>query len=135
MYQLVLVIHVIVAIVLIGLILLQRGKGADVGAAFGAGGGASQTVFGSQGSGSFLLRVTTVLGAVFFATSLGLGYIAAQHYKHGQQVKMPAPIETPVNKSPAEQKDSLSVPLSVLNSADKAQKQDSNKPVIPKTGS
>lgn len=98
MYQLVLIIHVMVAIILIGLVLLQRGKGADVGAAFGA--GASQTVFGSQGAGSFLLRITTLLAGVFFATSLALGYIAAQQHKQVQEVKLPvsAPVEEPEKK-------------------------------------
>ncbi len=54
MYQIVLMIHVLVAVVLIGLVLIQHGKGADIGAAFGA--GASNTVFGSQGTGSFFLK-------------------------------------------------------------------------------
>jgi len=81
MYQIVLFFHVLVAIALIVLVLVQRGKGASMGAAFGA--GASQTVFGSQGSGSFLLKLTGVLGAIFFATTLGLGYIASQQQTQG----------------------------------------------------
>lgn len=91
MYQLVLVIHVIVAIVLIALVLLQRGKGANMGAAFGA--GASQTVFGSSGAGSFLLRLTTSLAVIFFATSLTLGYIASKHFKQADQVSVPVKID------------------------------------------
>ena len=59
----VLVVHVLVSVALVGLVLLQQGKGADAGAAFG--GGASQTVFGSQGSGSFLTRFTAFLAFVF----------------------------------------------------------------------
>ncbi len=76
MEEIVLVIHVIVALAIIGLILVQQGKGAEMGASFG--GGASQTFFGSQGSGSFLTRFTAILVAVFFVTSLSLGYITAK---------------------------------------------------------
>ena len=71
-----LVIQVFVAVTLIGFILIQHGKGADAGAAFGS--GASSTVFGSQGSGNFLTRVTTVLAAAFLLNSLALGYLATQ---------------------------------------------------------
>ena len=74
-----LVVHVLVAVSVIGLILLQQGKGADAGAAFGS--GASGTVFGSQGSGTFLSRTTGILAAVFFATSLGLAYLANEGAK------------------------------------------------------
>jgi len=76
MYIGVLLVHVVIAIALVVLVLLQQGKGADAGASFG--GGASQTVFGSQGSGSFLAKLTGVLAAVFFATSLGLAYLVSQ---------------------------------------------------------
>ncbi|RRJ83349.1 preprotein translocase subunit SecG [Aestuariirhabdus litorea] len=70
----ILIVHVLVALAVIGLVLLQQGKGADAGASFG--GGASQTVFGSQGSGSFLGRVTAALATAFFVTSLALAVIA-----------------------------------------------------------
>lgn len=70
-----LVVQVFVALTLIGFILIQHGKGADAGAAFGS--GASGTVFGSQGSGNFFTKVTTILAAVFLANSLALGYLAA----------------------------------------------------------
>ena len=69
-----LVVHVLIAVGIVGLILLQQGKGADAGAAFG--GGASSTVFGSQGSGTFLSRATAILAALFFVTSLWLAYLA-----------------------------------------------------------
>ena len=72
----ILMIHVVIAIALVVLILLQQGKGAEAGAAFG--GGASQTVFGSRGSGSFLSRTTALLAVAFFATSLTLAYFASQ---------------------------------------------------------
>ena len=69
-------VHLLLAVGLIGLILIQHGKGADAGAAFGS--GASSTVFGAQGSGSFLTRTTAVLATLFFATSLALAYFAMQ---------------------------------------------------------
>jgi preprotein translocase subunit SecG len=72
----VLVAHVGIALLIIGLVLLQRGKGADAGTGFGA--GASGTVFGARGSATFFSRMTGVLAAVFFATSLGLAYLATQ---------------------------------------------------------
>lgn len=71
----VLIVHVVLALSVIGLVLLQHGKGADAGAAFGS--GASSTVFGARGSGSFLTRMTTLCAALFFATSLGLAVMAA----------------------------------------------------------
>ena len=70
----VLTVHVIVAIGIIGLVLLQHGKGADVGAAFGS--GSSGSLFGSTGSANFLSRATSLLAVIFFLTSLGLTYLA-----------------------------------------------------------
>lgn len=72
----VLIAHTLIAIGIIALVLLQRGKGADAGAAFGA--GASGTVFGSRGSGSFFSRATAILATAFFASSLTLAYLSAQ---------------------------------------------------------
>ena len=89
MQQIILMVHVLVSLALIGLVLIQHGKGADMGAALGA--GASQTVFGSQGSTSFLMKITAILAAVFFATSLTLGYMATQDYKNAKQVVIQAP--------------------------------------------
>lgn len=74
METLVVVVHVIVAVAIVGLVLLQQGKGADAGASFGA--GASQTVFGASGSGNFLVRATTVAATIFFVTSLALAIFA-----------------------------------------------------------
>ena len=74
MESVVLVVHVLVAVAMIGLILLQQGKGAEMGASFGA--GASQTVFGAAGSVGFLTKLTAILAAVFFVTSLGLAVYA-----------------------------------------------------------
>lgn len=73
LFAIVLSVHVIVAALMIGLILIQHGKGADAGAAFGS--GASGTVFGSKGSGSFLTRSTAMLATAFFITSLSLAYL------------------------------------------------------------
>ena len=68
--------QVFLSLGLIGLVLIQHGKGADAGAAFGS--GASQTVFGSQGSGSFLTRITAIVATLFFLTSMALAYYATQ---------------------------------------------------------
>lgn len=76
METIVLIIHVLLAAAVIGLILIQQGKGAEAGASFG--GGASQTVFGSQGSGSFLGRVTAILAAGIFVTSFVLAVFAKE---------------------------------------------------------
>ena len=75
-YTLLFVLQVIVAIALIVFVLIQHGKGADAGAAFGS--GSSSTVFGSQGSGSFLTKVTTFLAILFLANSLLLAYLSSQ---------------------------------------------------------
>ena len=88
-----LVFHVLVAISVVALILLQQGKGADAGAAFGS--GASSTVFGSQGSGTFLSRTTGILAAIFFVTSLGLAYLANEGAK-------PASVVDQVQSQPTE---------------------------------
>ncbi|KGQ26656.1 preprotein translocase subunit SecG [Gallibacterium anatis] len=79
MYQVLLIIYPIIAIALIAFILVQQGKGADMGASFGA--GASGTVFGASGAGNFLTRTTTILAIVFFAISLLLGNLTAHSSK------------------------------------------------------
>jgi preprotein translocase subunit SecG len=73
MYQAIIVIHILLGLSIIGLILMQQGKGADAGATFG--GGASGSVFGAQGAASFLSRTTAILATLFFITSLGLAWI------------------------------------------------------------
>lgn len=92
METLIVVVHVVVAVAVVGLVLIQQGKGADAGAAFG--GGASQTVFGSQGSGSFLTRVTSVMALVFFLTSFSLAVLAKQRAEVAGQVGIPAAQES-----------------------------------------
>ena len=106
----VLAVQMLTALVMIGLILIQHGKGADMGAAFG--GGASGSLFGSSGSANFLSRATGALAAVFFCTSLALSYIATNQPRSGassvidaaKSVTVPAtppapvaPAATPVN--------------------------------------
>jgi len=73
MHTVLVVVQVLVAVALIGLVLIQHGKGADAGAAFGS--GASGTVFGARGAANFLTRTTAWLAAAFFASSLGLAYL------------------------------------------------------------
>jgi preprotein translocase subunit SecG len=93
----VLVIHVLVGVMMVGLILIQRGKGADAGAAFGS--GASGTVFGARGSANFLSRSTAILAAIFFCTSLGLAYLGTQQEAPKSLLDVPA--ESAVTGDPA----------------------------------
>lgn len=76
MISAVITIHILVCITLVVVVLLQQGKGADIGAVFG---GSSQTVFGSSGAGNLLTKVTSALAAVFFMTSMFLAYTSARH--------------------------------------------------------
>ena len=80
MQMLIIVLHVLAALCVIVLILIQQGKGADMGASFGA--GASQTLFGSRGSGNALTRITAILATVFFVTSLTLSVLAKKNSEH-----------------------------------------------------
>jgi preprotein translocase subunit SecG len=100
-------IHMIVAVILIGLVLIQHGKGADIGAAFGS--GASNTLFGSQGTGGFLFKLTGGLAIIFFATSLMLSYLVSTQYQKAEQQAIPQQTKAPVN----------SVPVPVDNSTNK----------------
>jgi preprotein translocase subunit SecG len=92
-YNLVLAIHIVVGITVIGLVLIQHGKGADMGAAFGS--GASGSLFGSSGSANFLSRTTAVLAAVFFMTSLSLSYIATNRPRAAGSVMDKAKLQVP----------------------------------------
>ena len=89
--QLILVVHLLLALAIIGLIMLQQGKGADMGASFGA--GASQTLFGSSGSGNVLTRATAWMVALFFATSFGLAVIAKNRTANVSEFDLPIPVE------------------------------------------
>jgi preprotein translocase subunit SecG len=92
----VVVIHLLGALGVIALVLLQHGKGADAGASFGA--GASGTVFGSQGSATFLSRVTAILAAAFFVTSLTLGFFAKEKSITANDVGLPVPAAVEVKQ-------------------------------------
>jgi len=90
MQTLVLVLHILAAIGIVVLVLLQHGKGADMGAAFGS--GSAGSLFGSAGAANFLSRTTAILAAVFFLTSLGLTYFSSPSKSSGvvQQLEIPA---------------------------------------------
>jgi len=101
MQTLVLVLHVLAAIGIVVLVLLQHGKGADMGAAFGS--GSAGSLFGSAGAANFLSRTTAILAAVFFATSLGLTYFSAPSKSGGvtQSIEAPAAPKVNVPATPA----------------------------------
>ncbi|MBS7325399.1 MAG: preprotein translocase subunit SecG [Thiopseudomonas sp.] len=84
----IIIVHLVMAIALVGLVLIQQGKGAEAGASFGS--GASATVFGAQGTGSFFSRITAILAAVFFATSLGLAFYAKQRASGVEEIGLPS---------------------------------------------
>jgi len=119
MHTILLVVHILVSASLIGLVLIQRGKGAEVGAAFGS--GASNTVFGSRGSASFLTRATAVLATLFFIISLSLAFTAS----HKTEVKSATELAVPAAPSaPASQPESPPAGSST-------QKQPADVPVVP----
>jgi preprotein translocase subunit SecG len=98
LHNIVLVAHIIVAAMIVGLVLLQRGKGAEAGTGFGA--GASGTVFGARGSANFLSHATGVLATLFFITSLTLAYLSTQ--RTAPKSLLEAPTQTaPVQPVPA----------------------------------
>lgn len=114
METVVLILHVLIAAAMIGLILLQQGKGADMGASFGA--GASQTVFGAAGSTGFLTKFTAILAAVFFITSLTLAIYARKNAESVgilglPAVEVPAVVEQPVGDVPVAPAASNEVPV------------------------
>jgi preprotein translocase subunit SecG len=96
----IIIMHVVVCIALIMIVLLQTGKGADMGAAFG--GGTSQTLFGASGGATFLSKATTVVAIVFMLTSLFLAYASTQRREHSIMLDAKAPIEekAPDEKAP-----------------------------------
>ena len=98
MEEIILVVHLLIALSIIGLIMMQQGKGADIGASFGAGG--SQTLFGSVGSANVLTRGTAWLAAAFFATSFGLAIIADSRTAGEEDLGFELPVSAEVD-SPA----------------------------------
>ncbi|MCI1899430.1 MAG: preprotein translocase subunit SecG [Enterobacter sp.] len=100
MYEALLVIFLIVAIALVALIMLQQGKGADMGASFGA--GASGTLFGSSGSSNFMTRTTAILATLFFIISLALGNINSNKTSKGSEWENLSAPEKAEQSQPAE---------------------------------
>ena len=94
------IVHVAVCVALIMIVLLQTGKGADMGAAFGGGG--SQTLFGSTGASTFLSKATTVAAIVFMLTSLALAYISSHRTADSIMPQSPAPVQQTAPASPGE---------------------------------
>lgn len=116
LYEVLLVVYLIVALMLIGMVLMQQGKGADMGASFGA--GSSNTVFGASGSGNFLTRTTAILATLFFVISLILGNLSSTQEKQAdewqnlqpsttQQQKQSADQAAPAKKQPAKPEDKI----------------------------
>ena len=103
MQTLIIVVHVIAALAIVGLVLLQQGKAADAGASFGA--GASQTVFGASGSGNFLVRATTISAVIFFVTSLSLAIFAKNQAGTGTTVGLPIVNQEILDETTASQTD------------------------------
>ncbi len=124
LYEVLLVAYLIVALMLIGFVLIQQGKGANMGASFGSGG--SNTVFGSSGSGNFMTKTTSILATLFFVLSLFLGNITANAEKQGDSwddLEVPAAEQQapaiPVDDVPAV--DASDVPASDVPATDSAE--------------
>lgn len=116
LYQVLIVAYLLVALMLIGFVLIQQGKGADMGASFGGGG--SNTVFGSTGSGNFMTRATAILATGFFVISLWLGGLAASKDKAEDEWQN---LEVPVSEVPVSDvtpADSSDVPVQDAQPAD-----------------
>ncbi|HUL81223.1 MAG TPA: preprotein translocase subunit SecG [Gammaproteobacteria bacterium] len=99
LHSIVLVAHILVAMMIVGLVLLQRGKGAEAGTGFGA--GASGTVFGARGSANFLSRATGVLATLFFITSLALAYLSTQRTAPASLLEALPAQQSPAPPAPA----------------------------------
>lgn len=115
MENLIIVGHVLVAVIIIGLILLQQGKGAEVGATFGS--GSSQTLFGASGSGNFFAKATAVIATIFFVSSFSLAVIAKQNANIGDD-SSPALKEITADVNAVEALDDLPVMEEVEVAAD-----------------
>ncbi len=131
MQTILIVVHLFIAIGLIGLVLIQHGKGADAGAAFGS--GASATVFGAAGSANFLSRTTALLAAAFFVTSLGMAWYSMQTPEEKSLMDgagTEAVVDTNAEKvdAPAEPTE---MPVVIPDAADKAEETGGDVPKIP----
>ncbi len=123
MEQIILVVHLLVALAIIGLIMIQQGKGADMGASFGA--GASQTLFGSSGSGNALTKATSWLVAAFFATSFALAVVANEKTAPVDDLGIEIPVE-------AEAAPASDLPL--VDDQPEAMSPTSDLPTVPDSG-
>lgn len=103
MYELLVIVFLIIAVAIIGLVLIQKGKGADMGASFGS--GASATLFGSAGTGNFLTRTTTILGILFFIVSLALVNLGSKKNDAASSLNLevgaPTVVQQPTDANPA----------------------------------
>ncbi len=112
MYEILMVVYVIVAIALIGMVLIQQGKGADMGSSFGA--GASATVFGSSGAGNFMTKSTTTLATIFFILSIILGNLTSSQIKQTDEWEnlgaAPAVETVPANNDVPKSDDNSDIP-------------------------
>lgn len=118
--KIMLITHTLIALGIIALVLLQRGKGADAGAAFGA--GASGTVFGARGSGNFFSRATAVLATAFFATSLTLAYLSSQNSVETESlIGEETAVEAELDQTPVEDDAMPEIDMPSLESTDGAE--------------
>jgi preprotein translocase subunit SecG len=124
MQQVLMFLLIIVALAMVGLVLMQQGKGADIGASFGS--GASNSVFGSQGSGSFLMKLTFALAAVFFIICIVLARMAVVQSHASSQFTLP----TQSKSVPA--KSTSGVPMVPNKSSKTVSNQSNSVPTIPK---
>ncbi len=115
LFSVVLTVHILVALAIIGLVLMQHGKGADMGAAFGS--GASGSLFGASGSANFLSRTTGVLATVFFVTSLTLAYVASNKPKTTGSLMQESVQSLPVTQSAPAASESPAAPVDAASKA------------------
>ncbi len=109
LFPLLLSLHILIGLAVIGLVLIQHGKGADMGAAFGS--GASGSLFGASGSANFMSRTTGILAAIFFLTSLSLSYLATNRVKAPVSVMDTVKTEAPAPSAPAKTEVPVPAPL------------------------
>jgi preprotein translocase subunit SecG len=120
MYIALVILHVLVAFIMVGVILLQSGKGAEIGAAFG---GSSQTVFGSRGAGTFLSKMTAVAATIFMLTSLSLA-ILSKKLNYSSTIGLDKPLSSP--SAPAASPPGVPAPVQPMT--DQQTPPDSNAP-------
>jgi preprotein translocase subunit SecG len=133
--KIILIIHTLIALSIIALVLLQRGKGADAGAGFGA--GASGTVFGARGSGSFFSRMTAFMATAFFISSLTLAYLSSQRPSGPEGLLQGSPVleeaveEAPVLEEPASEGDMPALEPAVEDAAEAVEDMPALEPEAP----